>query len=71
MAKKFETEKKNAKKSGFAKRLYDLRKSRDWSQKQIAEEFYVSPGTIALWELGQREIPGPVRKLIELYELKK
>lgn len=70
MAKKFETDKKTGKKTGMAKRLYDLRKSKDWSQKQMAEEFYVSPGTIALWELGQREIPGPVRKLVEIYELK-
>lgn len=68
MAKKFEVAKRNGKKSGMAKRLFELRKSKDWSQKRMAEEFYVSPGTIALWELGQREIPGPVRKLMEIYE---
>lgn len=66
MAKKFETQ-KSSKKAGNAKKLFDLRKKLEWSQKRMADEFYVSPGTIALWELGQREVPGPVIKLIEIY----
>ncbi len=38
------------------------------SQREMALEFLVSPGTIALWENGQRKIPGPVIRLIEIYE---
>lgn len=66
MTKKFETL-RGLKKTGDAKKLYELRKRLGWSQKQLADEFYVAPGTIALWELGKREIPGPVIKLIEIY----
>lgn len=38
------------------------------SQREMAVEFMVSPGTIALWETGRREVPGPVVRLIEIYE---
>lgn len=53
-----------------ANSLLKLRRSLGWSQKQLASEFKVAPGTIALWELGRREIPGPVIKLIEIYSTK-
>ena len=45
---------KGSKKTGKAKRLFDLRKKLNLTQKELADEFYVAPGTIALWELGQR-----------------
>jgi transcriptional regulator with XRE-family HTH domain len=67
MTSKFQTL-KGTKKTGNARRLHELRKKLGFTQKELADEFYVAPGTIALWELGKREIPGPVRKLIEIYE---
>jgi len=45
-----------------------LRRSLDMTQRDLAKEFMVSPGSIALWENGQRTIPGAVLKLIEIYE---
>ena len=54
-----------------AERLKRLRVNRKWSQRDLAEEFKVSPGTIALWEQGDRSIPGPVIKLMEIYEKKR
>ncbi|MFP5385128.1 MAG: helix-turn-helix domain-containing protein [Bacteriovoracia bacterium] len=69
MAKKFDS-KSSSKKTGNAKRLYEIRKKRGWSQQELAKEFYVTPGAVANWELGQREVPGPVIRLIEIYEEK-
>ena len=48
-------------------RLKKLRMKLNMTQRLLAAEFYVSPGAIALWENGDRQIPGPVRKLIEIY----
>lgn len=67
MAKKFEIIEKGTR-SKEAKRLMYLRKQLGWSQARLAIEFKVSPGTIGLWETGSRSIPGPVLKLIEIYE---
>jgi DNA-binding transcriptional regulator YiaG len=53
-----------------ADHLKRLRSSLGMTQRDLAKEFKVSPGTIALWELGNRTLPGPVLKLIEIYELK-
>jgi len=68
MAKKFEVL-KGSDRSKEVKRLMKLRKKLGWSQARLAEEWYVSAGTIGLWETGSRSIPGPVLKLIEIYEL--
>lgn len=38
------------------------------TQRGLAEEFKVTPGAIAHWEKGVRRIPGPVERLIEIYE---
>lgn len=38
------------------------------SQRELAEEFQVTSGAIAQWESGQRTIPGPVLRLMSLYE---
>ncbi|MBI2343723.1 MAG: AarF/ABC1/UbiB kinase family protein [Deltaproteobacteria bacterium] len=40
----------------------------NFSQRDMAEELGVVHGAIGLWESGQRKIPGPVRKLMALYE---
>lgn len=53
-----------------AKRLRKLREQLGLTQRELAAEFKVSPGTIALWEQEERSIPGPAVKLIELYEEK-
>ena len=39
-----------------------------YSQRQLAREFKVSPGAVSQWESGDRTLPGPVLRLIELYE---
>lgn len=70
MAKKFE-KLSQVKRSDKSLKLIQFRKSFGWSQKRLADEFFVSPGTIALWELSKREIPGPVEKLMEIYSDKK
>jgi transcriptional regulator with XRE-family HTH domain len=49
-------------------RLKALRKRLDMTQRELAREFYVSPGAVALWENGNRLVPGPIRKLVEIYE---
>ena len=39
----------------FAERLKELRKDKNMTQVQLAEELGVSKGTIAMWEIGKRE----------------
>jgi transcriptional regulator with XRE-family HTH domain len=51
-------------------KLKRLRLALDMSQRALAKEFRVAPGAIAQWETGDRTIPGPVLKLIEIYEAK-
>lgn len=51
-----------------AERLVLLRQTLGLSQRELAKEFQVSGGAIACWETGTRVIPGPVLKLIDLYE---
>jgi len=38
------------------------------SQRELAVEFKVTHGAIAGWESGTRSLPGPVSRLLELYE---
>ena len=49
-------------------RLIRIRKMLGFSQRGLAEEFRVSAGAVGSWEVGDREIPGPVLKLIELFQ---
>lgn len=49
-------------------RLFALRERLGFSQRQLAKEFKVSAAAIALWENGARAVPGPVERLMELYE---
>lgn len=51
------------------KRLSALRKKLNMTQRELAKEFYVTAGAIAHWETKVRNIPGPVKRLIELYEI--
>ena len=67
MAKKFETKNKT-KRSELAERVLRLRKALGWSQARLAEEFYVTPATVAHWESDKRDISGSAIKLIEIYE---
>jgi transcriptional regulator with XRE-family HTH domain len=53
-----------------AKQLRSMRVRLGMTQRDLAREFYVTPGAVAQWELGINPIPGPVKKLIELYERK-
>lgn len=54
--------------SESALRLKKLREFLGYSQREMANEFKVTSGAIAHWEMGTRPIPGPVIKLMELYE---
>lgn len=54
--------------SDDSKRLLRLRKALGMTQRELASEFGVTGGAIHHWEQGIRPIPGPVMKLIELYE---
>lgn len=49
-------------------RVKNLRASLGLSQRDLAKEFRVTASAVAHWESGEREISGPVSKLLELYE---
>jgi predicted unusual protein kinase regulating ubiquinone biosynthesis (AarF/ABC1/UbiB family) len=51
-----------------AARLTRLREALGLTQRQLATEFGVTRAAIGHWESGTRPIPGPVEKLIGLYE---
>ena len=51
-----------------ADRLIRLRETLGLSQRELAREFQVGPSAVALWERGHRTIPGPVLRLLGLYE---
>jgi predicted unusual protein kinase regulating ubiquinone biosynthesis (AarF/ABC1/UbiB family)/DNA-binding XRE family transcriptional regulator len=51
-----------------AQQLKQLREKLGLSQRDMAQEFGVSPGAVAMWENKERPIPGPVLRLIELFE---
>ena len=49
-------------------RLRKLRGDMGMSVREFAKEFRVSIGAISQWENGERKIPGPMTKLVEIYE---
>lgn len=51
-----------------SKRIKELREKMNWSQRQMAKAFGVSPGAVAHWETGERKVSGPVKKLLEIFE---
>lgn len=52
----------------YPQRLKNLRKILKLSQREMAKEFQVTGAAVAQWETGRRAVPGPVAKLIEIYE---
>src|SRR3954464_13922555 len=55
-------------KENEAQRLRDLRLLLGHSQRELAKEFGVDHSAVALWESGKRSIPGPILKLIDIYQ---
>jgi transcriptional regulator with XRE-family HTH domain len=51
-----------------AARIRALRTTLRLSQRELADEWGLSPGAIARWETGSNPVPGPVQKLLEIYE---
>jgi len=49
-------------------RVKKLRRALGLSQRDLAKELRVSASAVAHWESGEREVSGPVSKLLELYE---
>lgn len=49
-------------------RLKKLRNFLGFSQRELADEFMVTSGAIAHWESGARPIPGPILRLMDIYE---
>jgi DNA-binding transcriptional regulator YiaG len=49
-------------------RLIRLREVLGLTQRELAVEFMVTHGAVGLWERGDRKIPGPVLKLMGIYE---
>ena len=47
-----------------ASALKAWRQRLSYTQKQLAEEWDVTPETISEWERGRRKMPGPVRSLL-------
>lgn len=45
-----------------------LRHEMGISQRDLAREFGVAPAAIASWETGARTLPGPILRLVEIYE---
>jgi predicted unusual protein kinase regulating ubiquinone biosynthesis (AarF/ABC1/UbiB family) len=54
--------------SSDAARVRRLREILGLSQRELAEEFGVAHGAVGLWETKARALPGPVGKLLALYE---
>jgi predicted unusual protein kinase regulating ubiquinone biosynthesis (AarF/ABC1/UbiB family)/DNA-binding transcriptional regulator YiaG len=51
-----------------ALRLKRLRNVLGYSQRELANEFRVSHGSMGAWESGSQVVPGSVQRLIEIYE---
>ncbi len=49
-------------------RLVKLRERLGLSQRELATEFNVTSGAVAQWETHARTVPGPILRLLELYE---
>ncbi len=53
---------------GESQRLKKFRENLGFSQRDLAQEFRCAAGAICQWETGERTIPGPVLKLLDIYE---
>lgn len=52
----------------YSKRIKNLRLALSVTQREIADMFGVSPGAVAHWEADDRQLSGPVLKLLEIFE---
>lgn len=50
-------------------RVLKLRNKLGLSQRELAKVMGVTPGAVAHWETGLRQLSGPVEKLIEILEI--
>ncbi len=57
-----------AKKENYLKRLEKLMEHFNWNQSDVARDFKVGRGSVSHWFLNQREMSGPVKRLIEMHE---
>jgi transcriptional regulator with XRE-family HTH domain len=62
------TEESEAVRKKEGSRLKNLRQALDMTVRDLAKEFNVAHSSISQWENGDHAIPGPVLKLIEIYE---
>ena len=62
------TESSEAVRKKEGNRLKSLRQAMDMTVRELAQEFNVAHSSITQWENGDHSIPGPVLKLIEIYE---
>lgn len=60
----------NSAKKKEAERLIKVREDLGLTQIDLAKEFKVTRQALGMWERGERTIPGPVLKLIEIYEVR-
>ena len=49
-------------------RLKSLRQKMNMTVRELAQEFNVAFSSISQWENGEHSIPGPVLKLMDIYE---
>lgn len=49
-------------------RLKNLRQHMNMTVRELAQEFNVAHSSISHWENGEHSIPGPVLKLMDIYE---
>lgn len=61
---------KDERKANFPNRIKSLRVKHKLSQRELAKVLGVSPGAVAHWESGERQVSGPIQKLIEIFESK-
>ncbi len=57
-----------ARRVSAAERLKKLREIMGLNQRELADLLGVVHGAVGLWEAGKRKVPGPVIKLLEIYE---
>lgn len=50
------------------KRLIEVRSKYGLSQRELAKLFYVTNGTVSLWESGERPLQGAALRLLEILE---
>lgn len=49
-------------------RLIRLRRQLGLTQREMAQELGVTPGALAMWEVGKRPLPPTIERILEIYE---